>query len=64
MVFDIGWRGIMIALVFLADLIVFADLARAEVSGLRTELRARRRAAARTALGGEHASDVAERLAP
>ncbi len=54
----------MIALVFLADLIVFADLARAEVSSLRTELRARRRAAARTALGGEHASGVAERLAP
>jgi hypothetical protein len=31
---EIGWRGIFVALVFIVDLIVFADLLRAELSGV------------------------------
>lgn len=33
---DIGWRSIAVGLVFLLDLIVFADLVRADLSDLRT----------------------------
>lgn len=32
---DLGWRSLAVGLVFLADLIVFADLARAELRDLR-----------------------------
>ncbi len=32
---DIGWRSLMVGLVFLVDLIVLANLARAELSDLR-----------------------------
>lgn len=54
---DIGWRSVMVAVVFLVDLIVFADLARAEFSGLERK-RARRRA---PPLGADRAPAAAER---
>jgi hypothetical protein len=46
---DIGWRGAMLAMVFLVDLLVFIDLASAELR----ELKGRRvkRAARQAALG-------------
>lgn len=47
----------MVAVVFLVDLIVFADLARAEFSGLERK-RARRRA---PPLGADRAPAAAER---
>lgn len=51
----------MLAVVFLADLIVFVDLARAELSSLQTEHRALRRAGAGAALGRDRAHGAAER---
>lgn len=59
MIFDIGWRGVMVALVVLADLIVFADLARAEFGDLRAKHAPRRRAAS-AALGKRRAPGMAE----
>jgi hypothetical protein len=50
---DIGVRGAVLATVFLIDLLVFLDLARAEVSGLRA--RRARRAARSASLGAGHA---------
>jgi len=35
--FDIGWRSIAVGLVFLLDLIVFADLVRGEFSDVRAK---------------------------
>jgi hypothetical protein len=34
-VWDISWRTLMLMLVFLVDLVVLADLARAEIHSLR-----------------------------
>ncbi len=34
-VFDIGWRGMLLAVIVLTDAIVFADLVRAELRELR-----------------------------
>lgn len=57
MIFDIGWRSVTVALVFLVDLIVFADLARAELGGLQRKY-ARRPGASR---GAAPAHGAAER---
>jgi hypothetical protein len=57
---DIGWRGIMVGLVFLVDLIVFADLARAELSSLHAKHPAQRQAAAPAVLDGDRRHGAAE----
>lgn len=57
---DIGWRGLMAALVFLVDLVVFIDLARDELSDVRAR-RARRRASAAHALRGDQGHALAGR---
>lgn len=64
MIFDIGWRSVMLALVFLADLIVFADLARAELSGLHARHQAQRQAAGAAALGSGQVREATERPTP
>ena len=57
---DIGWRGLMVALVFLVDLMVFIDLARDELRDVRAR-RARRQASPAHALRGGHGHAVAGR---
>jgi hypothetical protein len=46
--FDIGWRSIAVGLVFLLDLIVFADLVRGEFSDVRAKRVAIKRSQAPT----------------
>lgn len=43
-ILDIGWRSVIVAAVFLIDLVVFADLARAEFSNLQKKHARRARA--------------------
>jgi hypothetical protein len=45
---DIGWRSIAVGLVFLLDLIVFADLVRGEFSDVRAKRMAIKRSQAPT----------------
>jgi len=57
---DIGWRGLLVALVVVVDLMVFADLAREEIRGWRAG-RARRAARGPRALAGDRAHAMAGR---
>jgi hypothetical protein len=57
---DIEWRSVMVAAVFLIDLIVFADLARAEFGSLQRKF-ARRPAPPAASLGAERAHGATER---
>jgi len=56
---DIGWRSVIVAAVFLIDLVVFADLARDEFSSLQRKY-ARRPPPPRGA-GRAHAAAERER---
>jgi hypothetical protein len=64
MILDIGWRGLMIALVVLADLVVFADLARAELSSFYDKPHAERQTTRTAGHAGEATEAMTERKAP